>query len=74
MNIMSRIYMTVSLRLVLTAGLVGVFLFCGFGFLDTYEPGDQSVAMIFRLCYGITGAATLIGLIALWRKKAKTDG
>ena len=61
--------MTAPLRIVLTACLIGVFLFCAFGFLATYEPGDPSVMMTFRLIYGLAGVASISGLVALWRKK-----
>lgn len=56
-------------RIVLTTCLIGILLFCVVGYLATYEPGDKTVMMNFRLLYGFAGAASIGGLFALWRKK-----
>lgn len=61
--------MNLFLRILLTAALAGVFLFCIFGFLATFEPGEASTMMAFRVGYGIAGVLALIGLAASWRKR-----
>ena len=66
--------MTPALRIVLTVCIIGIILFCAFGFLTTYEPGDKSVMMTFRLVYGVAGVASIGGLVALWRKNSKKNG
>lgn len=63
--------MTLPLRIVLSAGLAGIFLFCAFGFRATYEPGEASVLMTFRVIYGVAGLASLAGLAAAWRRKSR---
>ncbi len=65
--------MTLPLRIVLTAFLIGIFLFCAFGLQATIEPGDQSVRMAFRLIYGMAAVASVSGFVALWRKKSENN-
>ena len=61
--------MNLFLRILLTAALAGVFLFCIFGFLATFEPGEASTMMAFRVGYGIAGVLALFGLVTVWRRK-----
>ena len=65
--------MNLPLRIVLTAFLIGIFLFCAFGLMATIEPGDKSVRMVFRLIYGIAGVASVSGFVVLWRKKSEKN-
>lgn len=60
--------MTLIPRAVLAVCLAGGFLFCAFGFLATFEPGDRYVMMTFRLIYAVAGTATIMGQVALWRR------
>lgn len=59
--------MTLPLRILLTACLLVGLLFCLFGMLSTFEPGDRSVMWAFRLAFLIAGAGTLVALTAVWR-------
>jgi hypothetical protein len=51
----------VAARILTAILLVGVALFCGFGFLASYELGFPN---IFHLLYGLAGVAALLG--AVW--------
>ena len=46
-----------ALRMALLAGLAA---FSGFGFLASFEPTEH--AALFRILYGLTGMAALIGM------------
>jgi uncharacterized membrane protein YbhN (UPF0104 family) len=61
--------MNLILRILLTAGLAGVFLFCLFGFLATFEPGEASSMLAFRVVYGVAEVLVLFGLVKVWRRK-----
>jgi hypothetical protein len=38
----------------------GVFLFCVYGFLATFEPLDASTQITFRIIYGFIGFIALV--------------
>jgi hypothetical protein len=46
--------------------LISLAAFCGFGFLASFEPGNDP---FWKLAYGLLGSACLICLIAIWRQK-----
>jgi len=66
--------MTLPLRIVCTVCLAGTLFFCIFGFLATFEPGDRSTMITYRLIYGSVGTAITIGLGALWKNASKRNG
>lgn len=44
--------------------LVGLALFCGFGFLASFEPGFGKFPNVFHALYGTVGVAAVVG--AVW--------
>jgi hypothetical protein len=44
--------------------LVSLALFCGYGFLASFEPGFGKFPNVFHAVYGAVGAAALMG--AVW--------
>ena len=59
--------MPLAVRIVLVLALVGIAVFCLFGFLTTLEPGDF---ILWRIGYGVIGVASLAwaARIALTRR------
>jgi hypothetical protein len=53
----------IALRVLAAVCLLPVVLFCGFGFLATFEPLDPSIQMTWRVIYGLI-AASCLGAIA----------
>ena|SRR5260370_32108641 len=54
----------VAARLLGAILLVGLFLFCGYGFLASFEPGFGRFPNLFHAFYGAAGAAAVIS--AVW--------
>ena len=61
--------MHLAVKLLLTPILVGIPLFCVFGFLCIFEPLPFSVQLTWRIIYAGVGALCLVALIAIWRTK-----
>ena len=55
------------LRLLMTGLLTGVFLFCVFGFMATYEPMPTVTRWTWRAIYSVAGFSTLAGTALMWR-------
>ncbi|MFN6104464.1 MAG: hypothetical protein ACK5EA_08440 [Planctomycetaceae bacterium] len=64
--------MTLLTRLIETVLLLGVLLFCLFGFLATFEPLDRTTQWLWRVIYVLVGIASLIGVLRLLGKRRAT--
>lgn len=64
--------MTLLSRVIQTVLLLGLLLFCLFGFLATFEPLDPATQWLWRVVYGLLGVACLIGLNHRLRKRPST--
>jgi len=49
-----------ALRILLALLLMPVVLFCGFGFLATFEQNEPAVTWTFRLLYAVIGLASAL--------------
>lgn len=54
----------VAVRVVGAILLVGLTLFCGFGFLASFEPGFGTFPNVFHALYGAAGVLAVAG--AVW--------
>jgi hypothetical protein len=50
--------------------LLAIALFCGFGFLASFEPGN---GLPWQVIYGVLGCGCLIGAVALLRPKGESS-
>ena len=50
---------------------LGVFAFCIFGFLATFEPLDPITQITWRAIYGITGLGSIAAILALLKPEKK---
>ncbi len=64
--------MTLLTRLIETVLLLGVLLFCLFGFLATSEPLDRTTQWLWRVIYVLVGIASLIGVFRRLGKRRAT--
>lgn len=64
--------MTLLTRLVETVLLLGVLLFCLFGFLATFEPLDRATQWLWRVIYILVGIASLIVVLHRLGKRRAT--
>jgi len=53
--------------------LVGIVLFCGFGFLASYEYSDPSKRLPWQIGYGVLGLACLSGAVLLLRRRRQNS-
>jgi len=65
--------MKILTRLFFSALCIGVLLFCGFGFMATFEPLDRHVQITWRAVYGIVGLLAVIGIVLLNRPRKRID-
>ena len=65
--------MKILCRLLLSSVCIGVLLFCGFGFLATFEPLDRSVQITWRVVYSVVGILAVTGAVLLNRPRRKAD-
>ncbi len=56
-------------RVLAAFALVGVALFCVFGFLASYEYSEPSKRLPWQIGYGVLGVACLSGAVLLLRRK-----
>jgi hypothetical protein len=55
-----------------SSGLLLFFMvFCGFGYLHTYEPNPPDVQLRWRIIYGSVAGACLFGIVWLTISKSK---
>ena len=65
--------MKLMLRLLMTGLLLGVLVFCVFGFMATYETMRTVVRWTWRVIYAVAGLSTLAGIAAAWRGRQQTQ-
>ena len=53
------------------AVLTLIAAFCGFGFMASFEPGDNAV--LFRILYGVFGIGSLLFIVFLILQKPDSD-
>jgi hypothetical protein len=61
----------VAVRILLTLALLGLMVFCGFGLLASFEPLPAATQWPWRILYGATLVASLVGLGCLWNPSAR---
>lgn len=61
------------LRLLLTGLLVGVLLFCVFGFMATFEAMPTVTRWTWRAIYAVAGLSTLAGIAITWRSARRKE-
>ena len=61
------------LRLLMTGLLVGVLIFCVFGFMATYEPMRTVTRWTWRAIYSLAGLSTLAGMAFTWRSPRRKE-
>lgn len=61
----------IAAKLVGAILLVGLTLFCGYGFLASFEPGFGKFPNVFHAFYGVIGVAALVGAVWLVRSALK---
>ena len=54
------------MKSLLTLVLLGLIGFCGFGLLATFEPLPAATQWPWRVLYGATLMASVVGLGCLW--------
>ena len=59
--------MKIILRMVASAGLVALLLFCTFGFLATFEPLSPAVQWTWRVVYAGVAVLDVVGFYLVWR-------
>jgi hypothetical protein len=55
-------------RILGSLALLGIALFCVFGFLASFEPGN---GILWKIVYGALGCGSLLGAVALLRAKGQ---
>lgn len=63
--------MHTALRFLLAGVLMMFALFCGFGFLASFEPANN--AIICRIGYGVVGIAAFAGAIWVARMRGRRN-
>jgi hypothetical protein len=53
-------------RILKSLALFFAAAFCGFGFMASFEPGND---LLWKAGYGLLSGACLFKLIAMWRRK-----
>jgi hypothetical protein len=51
--------------------LLFIMMFCGYGYLCTYEPNPPDVQLRWRIIYGGVAGACLLGIVWLSISKSK---
>ncbi len=60
-------------RILAALALVGVDLFCVFGFLASYEYSEPSKRLPWQIGYGVLGMVSLIGVAVLLRRRRRSS-